>query len=405
MAAPLLVRNRNYRLLFTAGSLTNLGDGMIALALPWLASLMTRDPTAIAAVAAATRLPWLFFSVPAGVIVDGSDRRRLIAKADLLRAGIVAAILLLALSSPAAGGVWVLCGLAFLLGSAEVLRDNAAQTILPSIVAEKDLERANGQMWSAEQLTGQFIGPPLAGVLIAAGIGLPFGLDIAALILAAGCVYLIRMQPPRPSEQRFKDALQEGMRFMRSDPKLLRLAIVLGIANFLATATITVQILFAQDVLGLGAAEYGMILSIEALGAITGSLAAPYAIRWIGLNRCLFLAIATWGIGYCIVGLSHSGVVMAAALFAVLAAAMLWNVITVSWRQRRIPSELLGRVNSIYRFFGWGSMPLGALAGGFVVSALEEPMGRDLALRAPFLMAAFCCAALLIYALARLRLD
>lgn len=405
MATPLLVRNRNYRLLFTAGSLTNLGDGMIALALPWLASLMTRDPTAIAAVAAATRLPWLFFSVPAGVIVDGSDRRSLIAKADLLRAGIVAAILLLALGSPATGGVWILCGLAFLLGSAEVLRDNAAQTILPSIVAEQDLERANGQMWSAEQLTGQFIGPPLAGVLIAAGIGLPFGLDIAALILAAGCVYLIRMQPPRPSEQRFKDALQEGLRFMRSDPKLLRLAIVLGIANFLATATITVQILFAQDVLGLGAAEYGAILSIEALGAITGSLAAPYAIRWIGLNRCLFLAIAIWGIGYCIVGLSHSGVVMAAALFAVLAAAMLWNVITVSWRQRRIPSDLLGRVNSIYRFFGWGSMPLGALAGGFVVSALEEPMGRDLALRTPFLMAAFCCAALLVYALARLRLE
>ncbi|EBA18520.1 antibiotic efflux protein [Roseobacter sp. SK209-2-6] len=405
MASPLLVRNRNYRLLFTAGALTNLGDGMIVLALPWLASLMTRDPTAIAAVAAATRLPWLFFSVPAGVFIDGSDRRSLIAKADLLRAGIVAGILLLALGTPAEGSVWILAGLAFLLGSAEVLRDNAAQTILPSIVGEQDLERANGQMWSAEQLTGQFIGPPLAGVLIAAGIGLPFGLDIAALILAAGCVYLIRMQPPRPSGLRFKEALLAGMRFMREDPKLLRLAIVLGIANFLATATITVQILFAQDVLGLGAAEYGAILSIEALGAITGSLAAPYAIRWIGLNRCLYLGIAVWGIGYGIVGFSSSAVVMAAALFAVLAAAMLWNVITVSWRQRRIPSELLGRVNSIYRFFGWGSMPLGAMAGGFVVSALEEPMGRDLALRAPFLMAAFCCAVLLIYALARLRLD
>lgn len=82
-----------------------------------------------------------------------------------------------------------------------------------------------------EQLTGQFIGPPLAGILIAAGIGLPFGLDIAALVLAAGFVWLIAMQPPPPSELRFIQALREGIGFMRGDPMLLRLAIVLGIAK------------------------------------------------------------------------------------------------------------------------------------------------------------------------------
>jgi hypothetical protein len=96
---------------------------------------------------------------------------------------------------------------------------------------------------------------------------------------------------------------------------------------------------------------------------------------------------------------------MAAALFAVMAAAMLWNVITVSWRQRRIPPLLLGRVNSLYRFFGWGSMPLGALAGGAVVAVLDHPLGREAALRAPFLLAGLCCGGLLVYALARLRLD
>ncbi|EDZ43503.1 antibiotic efflux protein [Rhodobacteraceae bacterium HTCC2083] len=96
---------------------------------------------------------------------------------------------------------------------------------------------------------------------------------------------------------------------------------------------------------------------------------------------------------------------MAFALFGVMASAMLWNVITVSWRQRRIPTELLGRVNSIYRFFGWGSMPLGALAGGFVVSLLEDGLGREAALRAPFLLAAACCVLLLVYAVFRLRLP
>lgn len=404
MQAPLLARNRNYRLLFTAGALTNLGDGMVALALPWLASTMTRDPVAIAAVAAAGRAPWLVMSLPAGVVIDRADRRKLIARADLCRAAIILVILWLAIGPPA-GAVWLLTGLAFLLGSAEVLRDNAAQTILPALVLPADLEAANGQMWSAEQLTGQFIGPPLAGALIGLGVGVPFGVDAAGLVLAAGCVWLITLQPLAPTGQRFWSALREGVGFMRADPALLRLAVVLGIANFLSTAILTVQILFAQDVLGLAAADYGLILSVEALGAVAGSLLAPMAIARFGLHRCLFAAIATWAVFNAVAGLATSGVVLGLALFPVMAASMLWNVITVSWRQRRIPSALLGRVNSIYRFFGWGSMPLGALAGGLVVAALEPGIGREAALRAPFLLASVSFAGLLAYALARLRLN
>ena len=405
MAAALLVRNRNYRLLFAAGALTNLGDGFIVLALPWLATLMTHDPILIGAVAAAGRLPWLLFALPAGVIIDRTDKRKLIAHADLLRAGIVFAIFLLAVNEPVSGAIWVLAGLAFLLGSAEVLRDNAAQTILPSIVEHQDLEAANGQLWSAEQLTNQFIGPPLAGILISAGIGIPFGLDVAMLVLAAGLVWLITLPAQVRIQASFSKAMFEGIAFMRGDTMLLRLAVVLGVANFLATATITVQVLFAQEILELSAIEYGMVLSVAALGAICGSLLAPLMTRAIGTQACLFLSISVWAIGDYVIGLSMNGTVMALALFAIMAAAMLWNVITVSWRQRRIPPKLLGRVNSIYRFFGWGSMPLGALAGGIVVSLLENDLGREAALRAPFFLAAICYATLLVYALLRLRLS
>lgn len=405
MAAPLLIRNRNYRLLFAAGALTNLGDGVVALALPWLATLMTRDPLAIAAVAAASRLPWLIFALPAGVIIDRADRRRLIARADLLRAAIVCGILMLALGDPAPQAVWLLGALAFLLGSAEVLRDNAAQTILPDLVAHADLETANGQLWSAEQLTGQFIGPPLAGVLIGAGIAVPFGLDVAALVLAAGLVWLITLPGHIRSTARFWPALLEGIVFMRADRPLLRLAVVLGLSNFMAVATITIQVLLAQEVLGLSATGYGIVLSVAAAGAITGSLLAPRLARRLGTMGCLCLSIATWSAGYALVGLSGTGATMALALFAVMAAAMLWNVITVSWRQRRCPPALLGRVNSIYRCFGWGSMPLGALAGGAIVALAEPGLGREMALRAPFLMASAGCALLLVYALLRLRLE
>lgn len=405
MATALLIRNRNYRLLFGAGALTNLGDGLVVLALPWLATLMTSNAFAIGAVAAAGRLPWLFFAIPAGVIIDRTDRRKLIARADLLRAMIVLAILFLALNQQVSGGVWVLAGLAFLLGSAEVLRDNAAQTILPSIVAHEDLEAANGQMWSTEQLTGEFIGPPLAGVLISVGIAIPFGIDAAMLVLAAGLVWLITLKPQVKVQEGFGEAMKQGIAFMRSDLLLLRLAICLGVANFLATMVLTVQVLFAQEVLGLSAAYYGVILSVGAAGAITGSLLAPIFTKAMGRQLCLFLSVAAWALGYCAIALTNSGFVMAAALFGVMVGAMVWNVITVSWRQRRIPEALLGRVNSIYRFFGWGSMPLGALAGGGLVTLLEPELGRDMAIRAPILFAGACCFALCAYAVARLRLD
>ena len=216
---------------------------------------------------------------------------------------------------------------------------------------------------------------------------------------------MISLAPKEPVHTGFMKALKEGIAFMRSDRVLLRLAIVLGCANFLAMLTITVQVLFAQDVLGLSAAQYGVILSVAAAGAIGGSLCAPFLIRNLGAQLCLYLALATWGVGYGVVGISPNGVVMAAALFSIMFTAMVWNVITVSWRQRRIPAELLGRVNSIYRFFGWGSMPLGSLAGGVIVWLVEQEASRETALRAPFLFAAFASAVLLIYGLFRLRLD
>lgn len=405
MARPLLLRNRNYRLLFSAGALTNLGDGVVVLALPWLATMLTRDPLAIAAVTAAGFAPWLLFALPAGVVTDRVDRRRLIMRADLLRATIVLGILSLALAQPEPRAVWLLAGLAFLLGCAEVLRDNAAQTILPAIVEKADLEAANGQMWSAEQIAGQFVGPPLAGVLIGIGIALPFGLDAAMLALAAGLVWLIALPHQPGPAQDFRTALAEGIGWMRRDLALLRLALVLGAANFLSMATITTQVLFAQEVLGMGPAAYGVALSVGAAGAVTGSLGAPWMIRRFGVQPCLYLSLGIWAAGYATIGMAGNGMLLSAALFAIMAAAMLWNVITVSWRQRRIPGLVLGRVNSIYRFFGWGTMPLGALAGGAVVAALEPGLGREAALRAPFLIAGTLSLGLLAYGWARLRLD
>lgn len=182
-----------YRRLLVASGAANLADGLQVIAVPWLASVLTRDPVQIALVTAATRLPWLLFSLPVGAITDRFDRRTLVAAADTARTGLLLAFaLLLALigtdgsGAPTHAGLLLagLYGLALLVGFAEVVGDNSAQTLLPSIVPRARLETANSRLWAVETVTNQFVGPPLAGLLIAAGMALPFFVGAGAYAIA-----------------------------------------------------------------------------------------------------------------------------------------------------------------------------------------------------------------------------
>lgn len=408
-----LVSNHNYRFLFSASAISNLGDGVSALAFPWLATLITRDPTLIALVAFATRLPWLLFAVLAGILTDRKDRRTLMVQADVLRLLLTCGVIALVLTVPSFPpgeehvGIYVtlLAGLAFLLGSAEVVRDNAAQTILPSVVENDELEQANGQMWSVEQVMGSFVGPPVAGFLIAYSVPAPFTLDALTFATAAWLVWCIAL-PPRlaPIRQSLKVEIIEGGRWMLSHRTILQLAMMLGLINALTTAALTVLILFSQEILQLTVVGHGALLTAGAAGGVAGGLACPSIARRIGNQASLRWALVLFPIPLVTIALTSNAAVTAVALFAQMFAALLWNVVTVSYRQRLIPDNLLGRVNSIYRFLGWGMMPFGALAGGLIVSLAEQGIGRDLALRVPFLCAAVGCCLLLLYGFAKVRI-
>lgn len=127
----LLLTNRPYRLLFSASAISNLGDGISALAFPWLASVITKDPFLISLVAFAQRLPWLLFTLPAGALTDRFDRRTIMVQTDLFRCLLTCGVIAVILSLPDAGPthalppILALSALAMLLGTAEVLRDNA----------------------------------------------------------------------------------------------------------------------------------------------------------------------------------------------------------------------------------------------------------------------------------------
>lgn len=410
----LLARNRNYRLLFSASAVSNLGDGISTLAFPWLATLITRDAGLIALVAFAGKIPWLFFTIPAGILTDRTDRQTLMVRADALRVLLMTAVIALAwqVADPAAlsGRETLMIGLvalaAFCLGAAEVVRDNAAQTALPAIVPPGDLERANGHIWSIEQVMGAFVGPPIAGVLIAMAVPAPFAVNAVSFALAGWLVWMIAL-PPRlmPARRSWHREAAEGWHWLRAHPLILRLALMLGVINAIAMMGQAMMALYAQEVLGLSASQLGLLLTAGAAGGVAGGLFAPGIVTRIGGQAAVILALALLPISFALIAFVPLWPAVAAALFLEMFAALLWNVVTVSYRQRMIPDALLGRVNSLYRLFGWGMMPFGALIAGFLVEGLAPELGRETALRGIYGLAALASVAMLGYAAARLRID
>lgn len=397
----------SYRKLFIGSTITNLGDGMGTVAYPWLASAVTRNPFLITLIGFSQRLPWLVFTLPAGVITDRVDRRRAMVLMDVCRATITGALAIAvavrsdALPAPdelvnVVGTDALLYGLVLaatlLLGFAEVLRDNSAQTILPSIVPAEHLERANGRMWSMESIANTFVGPPLGSLLIAVAFALPIAVDAASFFGAAALVFLIpgtfRAAHPEggaadapPARASWRADIKEGFGWLWRHPLLRPMAIMLGLMNMAGMISGSLLVLYVQEVLHQGATVFAVIGMGGAVGAVVGGAFASWASKRFGSGACLAMVLGGTAVLTTLVGVARWWP-MVFVLFAVeILLGTLWNVITVSLRQTIIPPHLLGRVNSVYRFFAWGMMPIGSLIGGVVVAVVDAFSTRTIALR------------------------
>lgn len=399
MQEPLrLWSGRDFRLLFSASAATNLGDGLIAVAVPWLATLLTDDPLLIGLVAANRHLPWALFALPAGVLTDRHDHRRLILAADAARLLLSLALCALALTAaPGTGPVLGLAALAFLLGTAEVVRDNTAQTFLPGVVDKTHLERANGALWATERL---------AGFLIGLSVALPFGAQTLLLLAALALIGAMRVtRPPAPqAHPPALAAISEGLRWLWGNAVLRRLALVSGAFNFVGYGFFAIFILYAQRVLALDVQGYGALLTLVAVGGLAGSVLGPRVALRIGPTASLLVGIGMFSASSAALALQAPLPVIAGFMLADAFCGMLWDITVVSYRQRHIPAPLLGRVNSAYRFIGTGPAALGAFAFGAIVSAVETPGDRITALLWPYALASGVTAALAVYAMFRLRL-
>ena len=376
---------RSFQRLLGSAWASNVGDGVRNAALPLIAASLTMSAATVTAVAAAGTLPFVLLGVVAGTMADRGARVPLIVRAHLFRAvvmsGMAALLLVDGMTVP------ILVGGAFLLGCGEAVADSAAPALLPELVGGERLEKANGELETAELVANDLVGPPVGGLLFTVSSAVPFAVDAVSFVGAAALVKSIESDEDHvePAEvKRWRDDLREGVVTTWTNPVLRTtglLVIVLQIGNVAAVAPF---VLYVTDHLGLDPAAYGLFLAAGSVGGIIGSrLAAPLVAR-LGPFPTLVSAITTGAASFLVMTIPTVPTVVI-GFAASFGAVVVGRIVVVTARQRSVPTRLLGRAQGAIRTLVWGAATVGALVGG----ALYDRAGD----RSPFVLAAVLYAA------------
>lgn len=372
--------SRDFGKLWTAAAFSNLADGVGRVAVPLIATTLTRDPLPIAAIGALAFVPWLVFGLPAGMIADRFDRRWVMAIANVLRGGTAVALAVLTVSGTLT--IWWLFAGVLVFGFGETLFDNATNAIVPSLVERPSLDRANGYLQAAQVTIDSFIATPIGGVLFAVSLALPLWVGaggylipiVLAVLLPLSAARALRSdstsaqggaQLPAPSGTTAREAISYlwGHRFLRS---MVVFTSIVGSAFAFAQAP---TILYFLDELAVEPAAIGFVTAGIGLGALAGSLVAPTLVSRFGRGPVMLganLAAAASLVGVWAAPEVVTGVVA----YAFMACAVsVWNVPWGALRQAIVPAYLFGRVLGIIRTFTWGIFPFATMLGGLVARA------------------------------------
>ena len=398
--------HKNFNLLLTASTFSNLADGIAGFAYPWLFSLLTRDPLLISIVSVLVNLPRLIFVLYAGVIADKFNRQKILIYTRLGQVFLTSIFIVLIylnldnipkevqFNEPQFESKFLIISaaylLAFMFGLLEVTRDNAAQAFLPQIVSKDSLPKANGRLFGIEIVTNNFLGTPIGGFLIGLSLITPFIFDTLLMLVSVFFITGIKGKFERPEDinkdQNTSEMIKEGVEWLKNNTLLKRLAIYTGIANFFGSMQFPIMILFAQELIGLNAIQYSFLAYGAAIGGLVGSQVANKINAKLEESKTLLISVALFGIGMFAPYVTTNPFIVAGSFGLSSFGSVLWNVQAVSIRQALIPDNLLGRVNSVYRLLALGLNPIGAIFGGAIVKILDNSFSREFALRFPFLL-------------------
>ncbi|PZG17685.1 MFS transporter [Micromonospora craterilacus] len=375
---PTTVGARNFTALWAGAAVTNLADGVVKLTLPLVAVSMTDSPALVAGITLANTLPWLLFSLPAGALADRVDRRRLIMTMAAARALVLAVLVggILADMLPLAG----LYAGALLLGTAEVFADTTRMSVVPMVVPRNRMESAFAKLTATETVANEFIGPPLGGLLAAAGLAVALGaggVGYAGALLALAIMtgHYRNNHHPRSatSASGLRADIWDGVQYVWRERVLRTLLLVAGAASGCWAAWMAVIVVYAvaPGPMDLSRSEYGLLIGALGVGGVVGASAAPALTRRLGRQVVLATSMACFTVLLAAPAVSSSPRLIAVTTFLGGAGTGAWNVTYSSLRALVVPDEMMGRYSGVSRLTSWGSMPLGALVAGFTAELIS----------------------------------
>ena len=367
--------------MWASSIVSNLSDGILIAAAPLLAISLTDSTVLISAIGASVMLPWLLFAIPIGVLVDRVDRRFILAGANATRSAVVGVLALL-IATDHVTIYWLLVA-SFVIGVCEVAADTTAQSLIPQILEEKNFEKGNSRLQISETVIQGFVGAPISGFIYAVAIALPFfinslGLAVASLLaLSIPIKYLqdVRKDEVEKEKKKFVADMKFGIKYLFNEKVLRRLVVTtasIGVCYSMGMATV---VLFIIKELELPKQLFGVILTIQGIGAITGAFMAPRLSKKFGRSRVMTVGITSSSLVLLLQGFSPNIYVYVGLATLGAFAVSQWNILLMATYQTVIPTELYGRIHGTRRTLVWGMMPIGSLMGGVLAHySLRLPM-------------------------------
>ena len=357
-----LWRHPDFLRLWAGQTISQFGSQISALALP-IAAIVVLDATAfqVALLGTVEFLPFLLFTLPAGVWVDRLRRRPILVIADLVRAAAL-------LSVPVAYALdaltmWQLYVVGFVVGTGTVFFDVAYQSYLPSLVRRNQLVEGNSKL-ELSVSAAQLGGPAAAGGLVSL-LSAPWAVLTDAVSFLGSALFVLRIRtreevverPPAAERPGMRAEVWEGMQFVWQDRRLRALTESTVIFNFCTNGAFAVYLVYAVRSLGLSPAAIGIIFSLGNIGWLAGALVAGRVSTKLGVGRALILSGAVAAPALMLVPLAPQSAPIPFLIAAGVLSSfglVIWRIAQVSLRQAITPHHMLGRVNAVSRFMMWG---------------------------------------------------
>ena len=356
----------SFRWLLGSSWVSNIGDGVIISAGPLLVASQTRDPFLVALAWMLQYLPWLVFGLFAGVVADRVDRKILITVAN----GCRVAVLLVLVSTIATGqvNIGVVLAAMFLLGVGETFADTTTATLLPMVVAKRDLGIGNARMLAGTVTLNQLAGPPIGALLFGLGRSWPFVAQV--IFIAVSILLVLRVQlpahgrTPDQGQTSIRTDIVEGLRWLWNHAAVRTLTITIVTFNVTFGAAWSVLVLYSIERLGLGHLGFGLLTSALACGGILGTFSYGWLERHVSLGNIMRAGLVIETLTHLALALTTVPAVALAIFFLFGAHAFIWGTTSTSVRQRAVPTHVQGRVQSVYMIGVTGGIVVGSLIGG-----------------------------------------